>query len=376
MSNATYQLIKNLADREKIEEDQVIELFISAIQEIHRQKATDSKELRVIFASKEKQFLAYQVYRIVEKINDPSQEITAENELLQNKKAQIQENCLLLPLNLKKIATYEEILRQFRLSLQKSQQKKWYEEFLPLQGKIVEGTIREVYSHYCLVNLLGRKGIGYWSKNEWLSRETPRVGQQRRFLIKEVKKDDEHTINLACRDEEFLRKVLEIEIPEIKKKEIIVQTILRQPGVISKIIVRSKEGLSINVKGTCIGEEGNRVRIIRQEMEKERIEFVEWKENSNELIAELLLPVNVLHFCKLQGRKDLVIVVPPEQLSLSLASEGKVIQLIEDYLKIKIFVQTPEEIEKENAIIIWTANKNNEPRRTKNYPKNLQYGPS
>ncbi|KLL03897.1 MAG: transcription elongation factor NusA [Mycoplasmataceae bacterium CE_OT135] len=377
MSNATYQLIKNLAEREKIEEDQVIELFISAIQEIHRQKATDPKELRVIFDSKGKQFLAYQVYRIVEKINDHSQEITAENELLQNKKAQIQKDCLLLPLNLKKIANYEEILWQFRLSLQKSQQKKWYEEFLPLQGKIVEGTIREVYPRHCLVNLLGGKGIGYWNKDEWLSRETPRVGQQRRFLIKEVKKDDEHAINLACRDEEFLRKILEIEIPEIKKKEIIIQTILRQPGLISKIIVRSKEGLSIsNVKGTCIGEEGNRVRIIRQEMEKERIEFVEWKENNNELIAELLLPVNVLHFCKLQGKKDLVIVVPPEQLSLSLAPEGKVIQLIEDYLKIKIFVQTPEEIEKENAVILWTANKNNQLKRTKNYPKNLQYGPS
>ncbi|CAJ0747981.1 17040_t:CDS:1, partial [Entrophospora sp. SA101] len=119
MSNATYQLIKNLAEREKIEEGQVIELFISAIQEIYRQKAIDPKELRVIFNTKEKQFLAYQVYQIVEKINDPGQEITAESELLQNKKAQIQDNCLLLPLNLKKIANYEEILRQFRLSLQK-----------------------------------------------------------------------------------------------------------------------------------------------------------------------------------------------------------------------------------------------------------------
>jgi len=120
----TYQLIKNLAEREKIEEGQVIELFISAIQEIYQQKETEPKALRVIFDSKKKQFLAYQVYRIVEEVNDPNQEITAENELLQNKKTKTQDNCLLLPLNLKKIVNYEEILRQFRLSLQKSQQGK------------------------------------------------------------------------------------------------------------------------------------------------------------------------------------------------------------------------------------------------------------
>jgi len=124
-NNTTYQLIKNLAEREKIEESQVVELFISAIQEIYHQKSTEPKALRVIFDAEEKQFLAYQVYRIVEEAKDPNQEITAENELLQNKKAKIQDNCLLLPLeDLKKIASYEEILRQFRLSLQKSQQGK------------------------------------------------------------------------------------------------------------------------------------------------------------------------------------------------------------------------------------------------------------
>src|SRR6185295_7603792 len=107
------QLIKNLAEREKIEESQVVELLISVIQKIYRQKAIKPKELRIIFAAKEKQFLVHQVYRIVEKINDPSQEITPESELLQSKKAQIQENCLLLPLDLKEIANYEEILRGF-----------------------------------------------------------------------------------------------------------------------------------------------------------------------------------------------------------------------------------------------------------------------
>ncbi|CAH1764986.1 643_t:CDS:2 [Entrophospora sp. SA101] len=281
-NNTTYQLIKNLAEREKIEESQVVELFISAIQEIYQQKSTEPKALRVIFDEEEKQFLAYQIYRIVEEVKDPNQEITAENELLQNKKAKIQDNCLLLPLeDLKKIAR-----------------------------KIIEGTVREVHSRYCLVNLLGSEGT-----------ETPKVGQQRRFLVKEVKKDGEYAINLVRRDEEFLRKLLEIEIPEIKQKRIIVQDILRQPGVISKIIVRSKDP-EISPLGSCIGK---------------------------------------------GKKKELAVVIPPEQKSLSLTPEGKVIQLIENYLKIKILIQTPEEMEKKNQGITISQEQNIPPKLIENY---------
>lgn len=382
MSNSTtYQLIKDLAEREKLEESQVVELFISAIQEIYRQKTNDQKELRVIFDTNEKQFLAYQVYQIVEKVNDPNKEISTESELLQNKQAQVQENCLLLPLDLIKITSYEEILRQFRSSLQKSQQKKWYEEFLPLQGKIVEGVVRKVVitekkrsvywdkseevvqEDYCLVNLAGGKGIGYWGRNEWLSSEIPKIGKQRRFLIKEVKKEGEHAINIACRHETFLRKLLEIEIKEIKDKKVIVKDILRQPGIISKIIVFS-EDLYLNAKGTCIGQEGNRIKIIRQEMEKERVEFAEWKENQSEFIAEFFLPVKVLSVCKLQGEKGLIVIVSPEQRSLALSAKGKIIQLIENYLKVKIQVLTWEEIDKKSAVVIEVVRelKNNYPK--------------
>jgi len=93
-------------------------------------------------------------------------------------------------------------------------------------------------------------------------------------LVKEVKKDSEYVINLTRRDEEFLRKLLEIEIPEIKQKRIIIQDILRQPGVISKIIVRSRDP-EISPLGSCIGKGSNRSKNIQQEMERERVDFAE-----------------------------------------------------------------------------------------------------
>jgi len=113
--NNTYQLIKNLAEREKIAEKEIIEILSLAIQDAYHQKKCDSRELQVIFDSEKNQFLAYQV---VDQTDDPSKK------LVQSKNNLFQKRCLLRPLNLKKIINYEEFLQQFCFSLQRIRQKK------------------------------------------------------------------------------------------------------------------------------------------------------------------------------------------------------------------------------------------------------------
>ena len=104
--------------------------------------------------------------------------------------------------------------------------------------------------------------------------DIPQLGQPKRFLVKEVKKNGSYPIILVRREEKFLRKLLEIEIPEMTQKKIIIQTILRLPGKISKVIVRSLEPLP-NLLGTCIGKKGERIRSVVKEMSPEKIEIVE-----------------------------------------------------------------------------------------------------
>ena len=104
--------------------------------------------------------------------------------------------------------------------------------------------------------------------------DAPQLGQTKRFLVKEVKKISPHPIILTRQGEKFLRKLLEIEIPEIAQKKIVIQTILRLPGRISKVIVRSLEPIP-NLLGVCIGKGGERIKNIVQEMNLERIELIE-----------------------------------------------------------------------------------------------------
>lgn len=102
-----YQLIKNLAEREKITEKEVIDMLSLAIQEVY-QKNSPLGELQVIFDPKKEQFVAYQTNQVVKQTKDPTKEVSVE-------KGQFPPQ----PLNLKEVINYKELLQHFRLSLQK-----------------------------------------------------------------------------------------------------------------------------------------------------------------------------------------------------------------------------------------------------------------
>lgn len=155
--------------------------------------------------------------------------------------------------------------------------------------------------------------------------------------MKETEAEGKYSVILARRSEDFLRKLLEIEIPGIAQKKIIIQDILRLPGMISKVIVNSKFPIN-NLLGACLGERGIRAQIIEKEMNPERIHLVEWKEDKKEQLIKLFFPVEVLGFCKLPKKGDLIVIVHPEKKNSLL--KGKIVQLVEDYLKIKLQIRT------------------------------------
>lgn len=150
-----------LNGQKKFAESKIIEIFISTVKKVWQQKQGNSGELKMHFDPLKKQFIAHQVYQIVEQVRNPNKEIALNDELFQNKQVQIQENYLLLPVSLKEIINCKEVLPSFREALQRHYQTEWYQTFLPWQGKVVEGVIQEIHPQYCLVDLLDQKKIGY-----------------------------------------------------------------------------------------------------------------------------------------------------------------------------------------------------------------------
>jgi len=132
--------------------------------------------------------------------------------------------------------------------------------------------------------------------------ERPRLGQRFCFLIKEVKEEAEKNspqIILTRFDDLFIRKLLEQEVPQVKKDLVAIRDILRLPGLISKVVVEKgkeaiKKGLELDPTGACIGRRAERIEEISRLALPERVHIVTWSEDKTKLLDKLLSPIKLI----------------------------------------------------------------------------------
>jgi N utilization substance protein A len=275
-SNNTKQFIKQLADREGVEENKIKEIIIDSIRKSYCQGENSKAELHFEFNSG---LSVFRCYKIVEKVTNPEKEITKDSELL--KKGQIRDLNLLISLDIKNLSfsLNQDIKKHLRKDVEEINRERRYSIYKPQQGKLVKGKIMSFQSEYYLVRLLDDGSNGYWEKSE--SKKEIRLGQILYFLIKEVKEKNENNtpqIILTRSEDLFIRKILEQEIPQLKIGIIAVRDVLRIPGIISKVIVEKgnlafERNIHIDPTGTCIGERGTKIKAISELVKPERIDI-------------------------------------------------------------------------------------------------------
>jgi len=142
--------------------------------------------------------------------------------------------------------------------------------------------------------------------------------------VKDVKKDKKGPKILVTRiNEEFIKGLLELEVPEIESKVVEVVKIVREPGIRTKVAVKSNNP-KVDPVGACIGEEGIRIAAILKELNGEKIDIIKWSDDPKELIASALQPANVIEVEILDyENKASRVIVSPNQLSLAIGKGGQ-----------------------------------------------------
>jgi N utilization substance protein A len=349
-SNNTQQFIKQLANREGVEEGKIKEIIIDSIRKSYCQGESSRTELSFEFNSK---LSVYRCYKIVETINDSQKEITKDSELI--KGGQVKNEMFFLPLDIKNLSfsLNQEIKKQLQKDVEEISQERKYKLYKPQQGKLVKGVIKSVQDNsYYLVRLLDNEGTGYWEKSEWKSRSEIRLGQQLYFLVKEVREKSDDNIPqivLTRSDNLFINKILEQEIPQLQKGIIAVRDILRIPGLISKVIVEKGKvaidrNLHIDPTGTCIGERGTKIKSISELIRPERIDIATWTQDKKKMLFNLISPVEPVKLI-IKKEKEWDVIVPRNRASLLLQYEGEMMKKIRNYLEINIHVKILDEFE-------------------------------
>lgn len=220
--------------------------------------------------------------------------------------------------------------------------KSIYEEFSDRVGDLITGTVLQGTPDFTIIKI--RDGVeaelphfdlkrNPSERNERPASEHYRHNQRLKLLIVDVRDPDSEapkvrgeqtrpSIVVSRTHRDLIKRLFEIEVPEIYDGIVEVKSIAREPGVRSKIAVSSLEP-NLDPVGACVGPKGSRVRMVVEELRNERVDVIQWNEDPAAYIANALSPARVTNVTIDAASHHATVVVPDDQLSLAIGKEGQ-----------------------------------------------------
>jgi transcription termination/antitermination protein NusA len=218
-----------------------------------------------------------------------------------------------------------------------------FEEFEDQRGDLVTGTVQRFEGGAVLVNL--GKTDALLPRSEQIPGESYHPTERIRAVILDVRKVGQRVkIILSRTHPDFVRRLFELEIPEIADQIISIRALAREAGYRSKVAVSSIDA-KVDAVGACVGVRGTRIKNIVDELGGERIDIVRWNESLQVLIPNALQPAEIeeVMLCQLLGRA--IVLVREDQLSLAIGRRGQNVRLASKLVGWDIEIMTSEELD-------------------------------
>lgn len=220
-----------------------------------------------------------------------------------------------------------------------------FEEFSEREGEIVTGTVQRIEAKIIFVNLGRTEGI--MLPADQISTEKYEVGQRLKTYIYEVKNTSKGPNIFVSRSHPcFLRRLFELEVPEIYEGLVEIKAIAREAGSRSKISVLSLDE-KVDSVGACVGPRGLRVQNIVSELGGEKIDIIKYDRDQGKLIANALSPSKVLDVILNEEEKIARVIVPDYQLSLAIGKEGQNARLAAKLTGWKVDIKSESQVQYE-----------------------------
>jgi N utilization substance protein A len=222
-----------------------------------------------------------------------------------------------------------------------------YEEFAGREGDVVTGIVQQESHRYTLLDL--GKVEALLPIQEQVPSTPIRHGERLKAYITEVRRTTKGPQIVVSRTHpNLLLKLFEMEVPEIAEGIVEIKAVAREPGHRSKIAVYSHEP-GVDAVGACVGAKGSRVRMVVNELRGEKIDVVEWSEESSSFVAHALQPAKVKEVKIDPASETAHVVVPDYQLSLAIGKEGQNARLAARLTGWRIDIKSESEVAEERA---------------------------
>lgn len=227
------------------------------------------------------------------------------------------------PANFGRIAaqTAKQVILQ---RVREAERDQLYDDFSDREGEIINGTVQSIGGQHITIGLGRTEAI--LPKSQQVSGERYRAHDKIRVYVLEVRRTNRGPQILVSRNHRnLLRRLLELEVPEIYNGQVDIKSIAREAGARSKVAVMALQ-IGVDPVGACVGMRGVRIQSIVRELNDEKIDVIEWDPDQHTFIAKALSPARVSQVYledHPDSGKTAVVIVPDDQLSLAIGREGQ-----------------------------------------------------
>lgn len=318
-------LLEALAMLEKekgISKDVLIEAIEAALISAYKRNFHQAQNVRIDFDKETGNIKVFARKTVVEEVNDPRLEISLSEAQAINPIYEAGDivEIEVTPKDFGRIAaqTAKQVVTQ---RVREAERGIIYSEFIDREEDIMTGIVQRYDNRFIYVNL--GKVEALLPASEQMPNETYNQNDRIKVYITKVEKTTKGPQVMVSRTHPgLLKRLFELEVPEIYDGTVEIKAIAREAGDRSKIAVYA-ENPEIDPVGSCVGQKGQRVQAIVDELNGEKIDIVQWSQDPKEFVANALSPSKVLHVEVNEEEKATTVVVPDYQLSLAIGKRGQ-----------------------------------------------------
>lgn len=348
MNGEFIEALDQIEKEKGISKDILIDAIEAALISAYKRNYGSAQNVKVYINRESGEVRVYSIKNVVEAVENDLLEISIEDakEIDSNYEVEDVIEREVTPKNFGRIAaqTAKQVVVQ---RIREAERGIIYDEFINKESEIVTGIIQRISKGNVFINLGKTEAI--LTPTEQIPGETYKHNDRIKTYIIEVKKTTKGPQILVSRTHPGLvKRLFELEVPEIHDGIVEIKSISREAGSRSKIAVYSHDD-NVDPVGACVGHKGTRVQAIVDELRGEKIDIIKWSDNPEELIGSSLSPAKVLKVIVKEDEKTVLVVVPDYQLSLAIGKEGQNARLAAKLTNWKIDIKSESQYKEANA---------------------------
>ncbi|PMQ00931.1 MAG: transcription termination/antitermination protein NusA [Dictyoglomus sp. NZ13-RE01] len=334
-------VLEQIIKEKKINRETILEALRRALLSAFKKTYGTSKGARVEIDLENQEIKIYVTKKVVDQVKDPMAEISLADSKNINENSQQGDEIEIEvePQEFGRIAV--QVAKQVIIqSLKEAERRVLYEKYKAKEGEIIGGSILRIERGTVYVKLPDIEAILPYK--EQIPGEQYLIGRRIRAYLLEVQKTTKEPLIILSRSHpNYLKRLLELEVPEIKDGIVEIMNVVRDPGVRAKVAVRSNLP-EVDPIGACIGFRGQRIQNVINELNGEKIDLILWSSDPAEYIARSLAPAKPIRVELHEDERKAVVIVPPDQLSLAIGKDGQNVRLAVRLTSWKIDIRTED----------------------------------